>query len=173
MGKEEKKWHVVYRDNSSSHSLRMLLEEKQIENFIPTIHIEEYEDGEIRVKEKDAISGLAFVRTDDVYELTDKTKGLICPYKDSATGKPAIVRDEEMERFINLCRTNPMEIRVLDNPIETFRNQTRVRVKEGPFKGWEGYLVRIRRDRKFVVSLGDRAISISNIHFSLLEKIDN
>lgn len=48
-----------------------------------------------------------------------------------------------------------------------------MRVTAGLFEGIEGYVVRIRRDRKLVVQLyGIIAIAISGIHHSLLEIID-
>ncbi len=62
----------------------------------------------------------------------------------------------------------------LNDSIGKFSTNDRVRVIGGHFENFEGYVVRIRRDRKLVVSIqGVVAVAISNIHPSLLRKIEN
>ncbi len=55
-----------------------------------------------------------------------------------------------------------------------FRNGDRVRVKAGPFEGYEGYIRRIRNNRHVVVEIeGLCAIALPFIHPDLLELIEN
>ncbi|MBR6105764.1 MAG: hypothetical protein IKP81_12005 [Paludibacteraceae bacterium] len=96
---------------------------------------------------------------------------VLVPYMDCMTGEVAKVGNEEMLRFIKLSKNNPDSIKILKDSFDKFNDKPSVRVKSGPYEGLEGRLVRIRRDRKVVISLGNSAISISGIEFSLLEII--
>ena len=57
-----------------------------------------------------------------------------------------------------------------DDSITRYRQGARVRVKEGPLKGAEGYIKRIRKDRRLLVSIeGVVAVATSYIPPQMLE----
>ena len=92
---------------------------------------------------------------------------------DLATRNPIIVRESDMLNFIQVTKLCNENILYLKDNIDKFKTHPKVRVIAGHFEGVEGYVVRIRRDRKLVIQLhGIIAIAISGIHHSLLEIID-
>ena len=91
-----------------------------------------------------------------------------------ADGKaPAVIPDREMDAFRLVADTFREGILVFeDDAITRYREGGRVRVKEGPFKGAEGYIKRIRKDRRLVVAIeGVIAIATAYIPPELLEPV--
>lgn len=43
----------------------------------------------------------------------------------------------------------------------------------GPFKGQEGYVVRVNRDRQLVMDLGGYAVAISRVHREDFEVVED
>ena len=86
--------------------------------------------------------------------------------------KPIVVPDKEMEVFkiVTSAATDGFEF--LGNDPSIYQTGDKVRVTDGPFKGAEGYIKRIRKDRRLVVTIsGVAAIATSFIPPELLEKI--
>ena len=78
-----------------------------------------------------------------------------------------------MTSFMLVAATHDEELIYLKDSFEKFTQHEKVQVMGGLFEGLEGHVVRIRRDRKVVVSIyGVAAIAISGIHSSLLKKIN-
>lgn len=166
------RWFVVYK---SGQKFRETLEQRNIQYFIPTTHKEMLsKDGKEMVGvETPLISNIVFVRTDqDIRNIVEGVDGLRAPFKDYATGLPAVVADEEMERFMTFVKACRDNVQILRDPYSKFAPMQKVCVREGEFKGAVGHVVRILRDRKLVVSLGTMAVAVSGIHHSLLEPID-
>ena len=90
-----------------------------------------------------------------------------------ATKVPAVIRDSEMTSFIIVSSTNPDDLIQLDIPDPEFLAGQRVRVKDGPFKGAEGVVKRVKGDRRLIVEVkGITVVATSFIHPSLLEPIE-
>lgn len=168
-------WYVVYKRKPLKGTICEILDAAAIPYFIPTLTTEKLNEGNtemVEVKEE-AIKNLIFIQTDqDIMRLIDSTDGLRCPMIDSMTHRPAIVPDAEMERFMAIVTQRSSDVLILRDSYSKFCANQRVRVKAGPFEGMEGYIVRILRDRKLVISLGDMAVAISGIDRSLFEAID-
>ena len=95
-----------------------------------------------------------FVHTDrmTVKRMQSNCIGKYYVYADRVTREPSVVPDKE-------------------NP-SVYQKGDKVRVLDGPFKGAEGYVVRIKKDRRLVVTIsGVAAIATSYIPMELLEKI--
>ena len=172
--KKESDWYIIYRNRNNYEYLFKILQKHDIPYYTAVSMVEEYKGDEIVNKEYESIKNLIFIQLSESGSLFfNKLKtdfGIdIIPYIDCMTGEPAKVGNDEMERFIMLSKNDPDSIEILKDRFEKFCDRPRVRVKAGPYEGLEGRLVRIRRDRKVVISLGTNAISISGIHFSLLD----
>lgn len=166
-------WYIVYKGKAQKDSLQHNLEKAGVEYFRPTQATEHLEDDQMKIKEEDVIKNLIFLNTDqDILSLVNAIDGLRCPYIDRATGSPAIVPDTDMKRFMRFLELKNIDARVLQDPYYRFKTKQKVRVRAGEFEGVEGYVFRIRGDRKLVISLGDMAIAISGIHHTLLEPIN-
>lgn len=84
---------------------------------------------------------------------------------------PAIIPDDQMQAFIWLT-SEDHEISYLGEP-KDIKLGDRVRVTEGPFKGFTGNIKRIKKDRKFVITIGTiAAFTIGGITHKMLEKIE-
>lgn len=168
-------WFVVYKSGISGPKFKGYLDLHDLEYFIPTILKEELsKDGkEIIGVETPAVSNLVFIRTDkDIRKIVDEIDCLRAPFKDYATGQPAIVEDGEMSQFMAVVNARQENVKILRDPFSKFAPMQKVRVRGGQFEGMEGRIVRIKRDRQLVISLGTMAVAISGIHHSLLDPID-
>lgn len=84
---------------------------------------------------------------------------------------PAIIPDDQMQAFIWLT-SEDHEISYLGEP-KDIKLGDRVRVTEGPFKGFVGNIKRIKKDRKFVITIGSiAAFTIGGITHKMVEKIE-
>ena len=95
-------------------------------------------------------------------------------YTDKPGGKPAPVRNEEMEMFIMVTsahNNNAQDIEVLE-PKPQYAKGDLVRVTDGFYKGATGIVKRIRKDRKLLVAIsGVAVVAISHIPMCFLEKV--
>ena len=66
----------------------------------------------------------------------------------SVAGKPAELRDDELA-MLRACMARPNEV----EPHPFLKVGQRVRVKHGPFAGWEGILTRKNNAARLVVSV--------------------
>ena len=88
--------------------------------------------------------------------------------------EPAPIPEKEMECFMFVTSTNNGEdISYYGESMPEFSEGERVRVTDGIYKGAEGVVKRIKRDRKLLVAVeGVAVVAISNIPMAYLEKID-
>ena len=82
-----------------------------------------------------------------------------------STGLPASIPDRVMEPFMSVMKDNPERVTFLRDPFTKFASEhVRLRVLTGVFKGQEGYVVRVDRDRRLVMDLGGYAVAIRGVH---------
>lgn len=101
------------------------------------------------------ITSLLFVQASLGYvmQFEDGRHGKLRVYRDLLTGKPSAIPDREMEVFIFVCTAGQQGLSYLGDDRPEYHQGDRVRVTEGPFKGAEGYIKRIKKDRRLVVSI--------------------
>ncbi|MBR5704123.1 MAG: UpxY family transcription antiterminator [Bacteroidales bacterium] len=87
--------------------------------------------------------------------------------------RPAPIPEKEMKVFIFITSTGGgKDIEYYGDTMPDFSEGQRVRVIDGIYKGAEGVVKRIKRDRKLLVAVeGVAIVAISNIPMSYLEKI--
>jgi transcription antitermination factor NusG len=94
-------------------------------------------------------------------------------YRDPLTHKPSPIPNREMEVFMFVCTAGKKGLTYLGDDKPEYHRGDLVRVTDGPFKGAEGHIVRIKKDRRLVVSLrGIAALATTYIHPDLLERVD-
>lgn len=74
-------------------------------------------------------------------------------YWDRTTNSPLTIPDKDMENFITVASTLDEDLVYLTEVSDKLREGQAVKVKEGPFKGVEGKIVRIRKSRRILVEL--------------------
>lgn len=84
---------------------------------------------------------------------------------DCSTGKPASISHCVMVPFMKVLEVNPDRVTFLRDPFLKFaKDHIKLRVLTGPFRGQEGYVVRIDRDRQLVMEFGGYAVAIRGVH---------
>jgi hypothetical protein len=74
--------------------------------------------------------------------------------------------------FLFVCTAGEQGLTYLGDDRPEYHQGDRVRVIDGPFKGAEGHIKRIKKDRRLVVTVsGVAAVATSYIHPSLLEVV--
>ncbi len=91
---------------------------------------------------------------------------------DRCKARPASIEDAVMQPFMNVMKTHPEQVTFLRDPFEKFaREHVKLRVLTGPFAGYEGYIVRIDRDRQLVFDFGGYAVAIRGVHKEDFEEV--
>lgn len=134
-----------------------IFQRKPLVNSLLFVHCteEQLQEVEAYLKERDA---------------NNNVRGYI--YKNSDK-EYAVVKDKEMAAFQLVVDEGSKGLEFFaDDDISRYANGDRVRVKEGPLKGAEGYIKRIRRDRRLLVVIeGIIAVATTYIPPQNLEKI--
>ena len=135
-----------------------------------------YEKARHGVKEieKPSISGFVFLQgsTDFLKQYLHEHYPFLHLIRDHNTGVPAVIPDSQMQPFMQIIKDDPTRIRILQHPIGHYaEGNVRLRVLTGILKGQEGYLIRIARDRKLVMKMGDMVVAIGGVHKEQFEEV--
>lgn len=113
------------------------------------------------------ISGLVFIQgtTSELQSFLQTHYPKYHLVRDCSTSQPASIPNHVMQPFIEASTIRPESITFLREPLEKFaKDHIKLRVLTGPFKGIEGYIIRIHRDRQLVMSFGEYTVAISGVH---------
>ena len=131
--------------------------------------------GPLIYKRVPVVSSLLFVRApqDRLKEIEAcvKEKGFV--YKTADREDFAVIPDKQMAMFQLVCSSGAEGLDFFaDDDLTRYKAGDKVRVLEGPLKGAEGYIKRIRKDRRLLVSIeGFIAVATSFIPPQFLEKV--
>ena len=122
------------------------------------------------------ISGLLFIQGND-----KKIKNYLRTYfpqyhvvNDCSTRRTAVIPDMVMQAFMKVSSADPTKIRFMLNPLNHYaKGNTLVRVMTGPMAGLEGYIIRIDRDRRLVMGVGDMTVAIGGVHKEQFEAVED
>ena len=93
-------------------------------------------------------------------------------YWDRTTSSALVVPEKAMEDFIKVSASMDEDLIYITEITEKLREGQTVRVKEGPFKGVEGKVVRIKKSRRILVELpGMLAVATTFVDPAFLEII--
>ena len=175
--KEEIHWYALRITYSRELALKQFLDAEQVENFVP-MRYEYVTRQERRIRKLvPAIHNLVFIRgsRQQIDEIKE-TKAAIFPLRyimDRESRQPIVVPDVQMRNFIAVAGTFDQQVIYLPPTEFSMNRGDRVRITGGIFEGVEGVFVRIKGDRRVVVSIqGVMAVATTLIHPSLIEKIE-
>ena len=154
---ETVRWYAIKVYYNRMKQLREQLAVDGIRFFIPSM-----------------VSSLLFVQASNDYlmQFEEGYRGRLWVYRDLLTGKPSAIPEREMEVFIFVCTAGQQGLSYLGEDKPEYHKGDRVRVTDGVFKGAEGYVKRIKKDRRLVVSIrGVVAVGTSYIPPQFLEII--
>lgn len=146
-----------------------------VENFIPMHYKEITFCGRKKRILAPALHNLIFVRTTlaALREIKFRSRLPVCFINDRVTTTPLIIPDKQMRDFIAVAGSCDEQLVYLDAPKNDLQRGDRVRITAGPLQGVEGIFMRIRGDRRVVVTVeGIMAVATAFLHPSMLEKIE-
>ncbi|MBQ7623588.1 MAG: UpxY family transcription antiterminator [Bacteroidales bacterium] len=155
---EEQKWYAIKVFFNRVPAVLQMLDTRSVEYYAQTI-----------------IPSYVFIRTaeKEAEKLRSDLYQYFYLYSDRETRKPTAIPEKEMNIFRIITSSGDTGLEFLGEDPTRWQQGDKVRVKDGPFKGAEGYIRRIKKDRRLVVTVsGLAAIATSYIHPSLLEKVE-
>ncbi len=166
-------WYALRVTYNREMIVKKYCDANQIINFIP-LEYKVHERNGFKVKKlQPVIRNLIFLKTDrqSINEL--KQRFPIRYIMDKGTGDPVIVPEKQMLHFITVAGNYDQQI-VFLNPDELkAKIGTKVRIKEGIFKGVEGVLIRVRNNKRVVLQIeGLIVVATHYIPPSLLENLE-
>jgi len=153
----KKRWYAAKVFYNRMQPIRERLVEDRVEYFIPEV-----------------IASLVFFHVEEEYlsKFEQDNFSRLWVYRDPLTRKPTPIPEREMEVFIFVCSAGKQGLTYLGDDKPEYHQGDLVRVTEGPFKGAEGHIKRIKKDRRLVVSIrGIAAVATTYIHPQFLETI--
>ena len=151
------RWYAVKVYYNRMAPLREQLAVDEVNYFIPNM-----------------ITSLLFLQASPSYlaQFEEGYRDRLWVYRDPLTHKPSAIPDREMEVFIFVCTAGEQGLSYLGDDKPEYHKGDRVRVTEGMFKGAEGYIKRIKKDRRLVVCVkGVAAVAVTYIPPQFLETI--
>ncbi|MDR0895433.1 MAG: UpxY family transcription antiterminator [Prevotellaceae bacterium] len=169
-------WYALRITYSREMALKEFLDAEGIGNFIP-MHYDYIRKGEHRVRRLvPVVHNLIFIySTRQRLDVIKKEQEYRLPMRyimNAETRQPIVVPIKQMESFIAVAGTYDEQVVYLSPEEITLRKGMRVRINGGPFEGVEGVLMRVKNDRRVVVSIkGVMAVATHFIHPSLVTPI--
>ena len=155
--------------------VKTLFEHEGKETYVPVHTVEQFDSGRLTYVEKQLIPSLLFVRCGEQWlcEFKRSHNEDFMYYAEPERRQPGAIRDEEMRSFILVTSADAgRNVKYFGADAPEYHIGDRVRVTDGIYKGAEGYIKRIKKDRKLIVSVtGVAVVAVSYIHPSYLEKI--
>lgn len=171
-------WYALKVFYNKVFDVEDLLKKAHVESYIPVEDVVIEINGHRKVRRRPVINSLMFVRT-DVHMLKHLLSGPLCNqalvYLNAERNAPAAISEREFEAFRLVTSHGHEGLEYFcDEAMVNLSTGQKVRVIEGPFKGTEGYIKRIRRDRRILVVIhGIVAVATSHIAPEFLEIIDD
>ena len=153
-----------------------MLSEDGVEHFVPMARKKVVRNGKTIEVTAPAVSNLCFVRSTKSF-IDDYLRGMgenrpAHFMWDKSTRNPITISEKAMADFMQVCQVMSDDTLYLKDITEKLHEGQRVRVTEGPFKGVEGTIVRIKRSRRVVVELpGLLAVATNYVDPRFLEVI--
>ena len=145
----QQRWYVLRATYARELKVQDQMREQGLRTFIPMMWKEK--------KLVPAITGLVFAQaTREALDSYIRSFGDARPvnyYWDRTANRPLTVPDKAMEDFIAIASTMDPDLIYLTEISDKLREGQKVIVKEGPFKGVEGKVVRIRKSRRIMVEI--------------------
>lgn len=169
-------WYALRITYGRELALQEYLNSEGIENCIP-MHYEYTIKNERRVRKLvPAVHNLVFVRSSrSCIDAIKESRSATLPIRyimDREYHRPIIVPDSQMRNFMAVSANYDESLLYFEPSELNIRKGARVRITGGLFEGVEGEFVRVRNDRRVVVTIeGVMAVATTFVHPSLVEPV--
>lgn len=167
-------WYALKVFYNKFSLVEKMLQEDAVESYIPKEKTVMEINGRKVTRERPVINSLMFVRCSEDYvrRLQHRLINQIIVYSHRETRRPAAIPEREMRVFILVTSAGDSGLEYFgDERMVNYSVGDRVRVTGGIFEGAEGYIRRIKGNRRLVVAIqGVVAVATSYIPSCFLEK---
>ena len=169
-------WYALKVFHNRLAAISGLLAQEGVETFVPKVRSAVVDrDGHKAVQEKPLVNSLMFIHTskENAERIDSAYAGKAAVYKRLGGAREvAAISDAEMRIFRLVTDNMVSAVDYLGADTERYMVGERVRVTDGPLKGSEGVICRIKGNRRLVVSIaGVCAVATSYIPQCFLQKI--
>lgn len=175
----DKQWFALSAPYCREMSAKSLLENNNIETFIPMKYeLVRRPFGKVEKKLVPAIHNLLFARsTKDILQQVKSGVSYIQYLVRQENGKnmPITVPDAAMEQFISVSRSMNKDLLYLSPDEICLEKGTKVRIRGGKFDGICGIFLKLKglRNKRLVIQLDDiAAIATADISDGIIEVLD-
>jgi transcription antitermination factor NusG len=155
-------WYVLFAANGKAEKIKPYLETSSVEYFFPLYYKEKRIRGSERYRRvlHPLLGNLIFVKSSkdilnpvlkDVKMRLNISSDLY--YRDFADKKIIVVPEHQMLNFIAVAGSEDEQIIYLSNEEVNLQKGTKVRITGGVFEGVEGVFMRVKGDKRLVVSI--------------------
>jgi transcription antitermination factor NusG len=145
--RQPRRWIAAYTRSRHELAVASQFRQKGLDALLPTYRRLSRWSDRIRRTQTPLFPGYVFVRiADGEHRRVLQTGGvasIVC-----RSGKPVPLSDADVEK-LRICMENPAAV----EPHPYLRVGQRVRVKHGPFRGWEGVLVEKKNSTRLVLTI--------------------
>ena len=172
-------WYALKVFFNKVFEVEDILHDDQVESYIPCQWVREERQGKMQNLRKTIIPSLMFFRSTEKYakDLQQRLLNRVMLYmkrESEYCKRPAIISDTEMDMFILVTSAGDQGLEYFPDDYMSYKVGQKVRVIGGIFKGAEGYIKRIKHNRRLTVTLsGICMVATSFIEPSYLEIIDD
>ncbi len=146
-GKMEPRWYAVYTRSRAEKKLSTLLEQKEVECFLPMTKKLQQRSDRKKWVEFPLIPSYLFVRiTEKEHFAVLNTPGAVCYV--CFDGQPVAIPEEQINYLHFFIENKPDDIEV---HYGSFAQGDRVAVTSGPLKGVEGEVVQVRGRQRLLI----------------------
>jgi transcription antitermination factor NusG len=176
-------WYAIKVFNNRIQTIRDELSQRGMRTYQALKTVTETVNGRTRTRQLQLAPSLLFVQTDldTLKDFKQSHFSDLMVYRRPDSTEPAPIPEQEMRMFILVTSaTDGRDVELITNDILgpdqkafNFKPGEKVCVTEGPFKGAEGIIKRIKKDRKLLVAInGVVAVAISHVPAAFLERIN-
>ena len=171
---------IAYTQDATTLKIRDFLTGKNVEVFLPVEMKVTRKDGKIRKRLAPMFNSLIFIHDtqNEITRLKRSHRELLSlryymrHFSDERPDEIILIPEKQMSQFMLVASRQDGSVMPLGNTDFSHKEGRRVRVIDGIFKGVEGKVCRVKKDRRVVVSLeGVCSVAISCINPALLEEI--
>ncbi len=177
MLEEIPRWYALKVFFNKTSQLKSKIKVQDVETFIPMQTVERYDSTGLHYEEKPLVNSLMFIHCRESWLLAFRREYYqdFMYYRRAGSHLPGPINDDEMRMFMFVTSVdNGKNLRYFGEDSSGFRMGQKVRVIGGIYKGAEGYIKRIKKDRKLIVSIsGVAVVAVSYIPQEFLEKIED
>lgn len=173
-------WYAVKVFYNRVFLLESALQQEGFGCYVPCRKIEtEDEHGQVIVRREQLIPSLLFFRSNprQAREIQRRYADRIFLYteKDAERlSRPAPIPDHEMQIFILVTSAGDRGLKDVTKEISGYKVGQKVRITGGMFKGVEGYIQRIKHNRRLLVAIkGVCVVATSYIEPAYIERIED